>query len=59
MNSDDKFVEYDDSNLEHVTAGPDYGQPWGEGWDIESSFEYIYQKRYAFKSFNFKISLST
>jgi hypothetical protein len=22
------FVPYDDENLEHVSAGPDYGQPW-------------------------------
>ena len=59
MNSDYKFVEYDDSNLEHVMAGPDYGQTWGDGWSLEDNFEYIYQNRYAFKSFNFKISLST
>ncbi len=22
------FIQYDDEKLEHVEAGPDYGQPW-------------------------------
>ncbi len=28
-------VEFNDNNMEHVLAGPDYGQPWGDwnGWE--------------------------
>lgn len=28
-------LEFDDNNIEHVLAGPDYGQPWGDwnGWE--------------------------
>ena len=25
-----EFVQYDDNNIEHVLAGPDYGQPWSD-----------------------------
>lgn len=42
-NSDDdpKFVEYDDNNLEHVLAGPDYGQPESSSaWTELDSKEY-------------------
>jgi hypothetical protein len=31
---------YDDENIEHVLAGPDYGQPWGEGWTEESTTDW-------------------
>lgn len=24
--------EYDDNNIQHVLAGPDYGQPWSDNW---------------------------
>lgn len=23
-------VEFNDNNIEHVLAGPNYGQPWGD-----------------------------
>jgi len=28
-------IEFNDNNIEHVLAGPDYGQPWGDwnGWE--------------------------
>ena len=54
-NSENEFVTYDDNNLEHVLAGPDYGQPWGDGWSVETSFEYIIADRYSFNNFNFII----
>jgi len=43
--SDDAvFVEYDDNNMEHVMAGPDYGQPESgskeTAWSELSSREY-------------------
>ena len=28
------FETYDDNNLEHVMAGPDYGQPGYEDWEL-------------------------
>lgn len=36
------FVPYDDNNLEHVSAGPDYGQPWSSSnaWVESGSKEY-------------------
>ncbi len=35
------FVPYDDENLAHVTAGPDYGQPWSSSaWTELDSEEY-------------------
>lgn len=24
--------EYDDNNIQHVLAGPEYGQPWADSW---------------------------
>jgi hypothetical protein len=42
-NSNDgaKFVEYNDENLEHVSNGPDYGQPENSlGWNEMDSKEY-------------------
>lgn len=41
-NDDPKFVPYDDNNLEHVLAGPDYGQPdsSSHGWTELDSKEY-------------------
>jgi len=53
------FVEYNDNNLEHVLAGPDYGQPWGDGWDGENSLESILAKRYILKNFDILFFLST
>lgn len=37
-----EFVEFNDENLEHVLAGPDYGQPWHleHGWTELDSVEY-------------------
>ena len=37
------FVPYDDNNLEHVSAGPDYGQPWSSShaWLETHSVEYV------------------
>lgn len=35
------FVEYNDNNLEHVLAGPDYGQPHSQScWNEVDSLEY-------------------
>jgi len=35
------FVEYNDNNLEHVKAGPDYGQPSSRScWEETDSIEY-------------------
>ena len=37
------FIPYDDENLEHVMAGPDYGQPDNSGsygWTELDSIEY-------------------
>jgi hypothetical protein len=52
-------VEFDDNNIEHVLAGPNYGQPWGDGWNGENSFEEIINKRYVFENFNILFLLST
>lgn len=54
-----EFVEFDDNNIEHVLAGPNYGQPWGDGWNEENSFEEIINKRYVFENFNILFLLST
>lgn len=54
-----EFVEFDDNNIEHVLAGPNYGQPWGDGWNRENSFEEIINKRYVFENFNILFLLST
>jgi len=54
-----EFVEFDDNNIEHVLAGPNYGQPWGAGWNGENSFEEIINKRYVFENFNILFLLST
>ena len=27
-NKKSKLIEFDDNNIEHVTSGPEYGQPW-------------------------------
>lgn len=34
-NTEPKTIEFDDDNLDHVLAGPEYGQPWGcwNGWE--------------------------
>jgi hypothetical protein len=42
LNSDSEFVEYNDECLEHVSNGPDYGQPWSEStsWSEIDSPEY-------------------
>ena len=43
-NSDDgpMFIPYDDNNMEHVMAGPDYGQPNSSStaWTEKDSLEY-------------------
>jgi hypothetical protein len=62
-NSDDDpvFVEYNDENLEHVNAGPDYGQPnSSSAWQETDSIEYpayvseiqekIFSRRFKFSS---------
>ena len=37
-------VEYDDSNLEHIQSGPDYGQfDSNLAWNLENCKEYEYQ----------------
>lgn len=38
------FVEYDDNNIEHVTAGPDYGQP--ESGSKETAWNELSSKEY-------------
>ncbi len=39
--NDSIFVPYDDNNIEHVMAGPDYGQPESSSaWNEVDSFEY-------------------
>lgn len=35
---------YDDNNWEHVKNGPNYGQPWGEGWTEESTVDWWLNK---------------
>lgn len=38
---DSIFVPYDDNNIEHVMAGPDYGQPESSSaWSEIDSIEY-------------------
>ncbi len=38
---DSVFVPYDDNNIEHVMAGPDYGQPESSSaWNEIDSLEY-------------------
>jgi hypothetical protein len=38
---DSIFVPYDDNNIEHVMAGPDYGQPESSSaWNEYDSHEY-------------------
>ena len=38
---DPSFIEYDDDNMEHVLAGPDYGQPnSASAWSEIDSSEY-------------------
>lgn len=38
---DSIFVEYDDNNIAHVSAGPDYGQPGSSSaWTEIDSIEY-------------------
>lgn len=36
-------IEFNDNNMEHVLAGPDYGQPWGDwnGWEDLDGGYYI------------------
>lgn len=58
-NLENEFVTYDDNNIEHVMSGPDYGQPWGDGWNGENSIEYILNKKYIFKNFDILFFLST
>jgi len=53
------FVEYDDNNIEHVLAGPEYGQPWSDGWNGENSIEQLLHKKYTFDNFDILFSLST
>jgi len=53
------FVEYDDNNIDHVLAGPEYGQPWSDGWNGENSIEQLLQKKYIFNNFDILFSLST
>jgi len=39
--NDSVFVPYDDNNIEHVLAGPDYGQPESSSaWTEYDSIEY-------------------
>lgn len=35
IKTNEVIVEFNDNNIEHVLAGPDYGQPWGDwnGWE--------------------------
>jgi len=40
-NDNSVFVPYDDNNIEHVLAGPDYGQPESSSaWSEIDSIEY-------------------
>ena len=50
------FVEYNDENLEHILAGPDYGQPWSSSaWNEIDSVEYPdYVNEIAIKIFSNK-----
>jgi hypothetical protein len=34
-----KHVQYDDNKLEHVAAGPGYGQPWQSGSAVWVEFQ--------------------
>jgi len=58
-NSQAEFVTYDDNNINHVLAGPNYGQPWGDGWDEESSLEFQLSERYTFNNFKFIVTIRT
>jgi len=43
-NVEEITVEFNDNNIKHVLAGPNYGQPWGDwdGWEeTECEFEEI------------------
>lgn len=57
-NSNQEFVVYNDNNLEHVLAGPDYGQPWTNSWTEENHIENIINKKYYFRGFSFCIYLN-
>lgn len=41
-NNKPNFVRFNDGKIEHVTAGPEYGQPWKTQtvWDEFESVEY-------------------
>jgi len=41
---DSVFIPYDDENLSHVLAGPDYGQP--ESGSKEKAWSELYSKEY-------------
>ena len=41
-------IEFDDNNIEHVLAGPDYGQPWGD-WDGWEEFKDWYDTECGFE----------
>jgi len=43
-NNKKRWVQYNDNNIKHVIAGPEYGQPWrgaGTVWAEYESPEYI------------------
>lgn len=56
------FIPYDDNKLEHVSAGPDYGQPWSSScaWHETSSVEYPeYVSEVLEKIFNHKVRIDS
>lgn len=52
-----EFVEYNDNEISHVEAGPDYGNADAKRWCESDSFELFYRDRYTFNRFFFHIIL--
>jgi hypothetical protein len=52
-----KFVEYNDEEICHVEAGPDYGNADVGRWGEQDSFESFYKDRYTFNGFFFRLVL--
>jgi hypothetical protein len=52
-----EFVEYDDEEISHVEAGPDYGNADVGRWGEYDSFESFYRDRYTFNGFFFRLIL--
>ena len=52
-----EFVEYDDEEIRHVEAGPDYGDANAGRWGEQDSFEAFYRDRYTFNGFFFRLVL--